>query len=261
MKLNKILTVAFLASTFALASADISWINNKDDFSTALQAGRSRFVLIEFYVDWCGWCKKLDSDTYTSPTVQKSLSNFICAKLNPEEDEEIASLAEDVGLTGYPFIYLYDTETKKSTTIEGYLEPANFAARVNAFTASVGSAQKSSNISWGNDIDAALAQAAKDKKVVFVDVTVDWCGWCKKLDTDVYTDASVASALGNFVCVKLDPEKDARAAQFLEQFNITGYPAILFLTGSGAKVDSIDGYVEAKAMLSKLNSVSRVKWY
>src|SRR5687767_13838353 len=62
-------------------------------------------------------------------------------------------------------------------------------------------------LSWTNDIRTSLRQASRQNKLVLVDVYTDWCGWCKKLDKDTYSDPSVISFLNSgFVCLKVDAE-------------------------------------------------------
>ena len=90
-----------------------------------------------------------------------------------------------------------------------------------------------------------------------VDVYTDWCGWCKKLDRDVYADAKVSEKLAkNFVAVKINPEKTSRAAQLAKQFGTRGYPHIVFVNGDGKKIGEIRGYVSANEFLQRLDKVA-----
>lgn len=51
---------------------------------------------------------------------------------------------------------------------------------------------------------------SKDKKKFFVDVYTDWCGWCKKMDQNTFTDPVIAKYLNeNFWPVKFDAESSA----------------------------------------------------
>ncbi len=52
---------------------------------------------------------------------------------------------------------------------------------------------------------------AKDKKKFFVDVYTDWCGWCKKMDANTFTDPVIIKYMNeNFWPVKFDAESSAQ---------------------------------------------------
>ncbi|MCG8574766.1 MAG: DUF255 domain-containing protein [Flavobacteriales bacterium] len=66
----------------------ISWI----DFESAIKANEEteKPFFIEFYTDWCGWCKRMDNSTFLDESVVKFLSeNFHTVKMNPETTEDI----------------------------------------------------------------------------------------------------------------------------------------------------------------------------
>jgi thiol:disulfide interchange protein len=112
-------------------------------------------------------------------------------------------------------------------------------------------------VDWGRDYDVALATAKKDKKLVMVDLYTDWCGWCKKLDKDTYSDKDVEAKLAkDFVAVKVNPEKSQRDAKLSRDFGTTGYPHIVFVDADGKKVSDIDGYLPAVQFLERLNKIS-----
>jgi Thiol:disulfide interchange protein len=58
--------------------------------------------------------------------------------------------------------------------------------------------------------DAALARAQAEKRLLLVDVYTDWCGWCKKLDREVFADGRVGAAAKDLVAVKVNAEKGGR---------------------------------------------------
>ena len=81
-------------------------------------------------------------------------------------------------------------------------------------------------MTWEQDYKAGLERAKKDKKLVMVDMYTDWCGWCKKLDKDTFSDKDVADKLAkDFVAVKLNPEKSPKGAKLAKQFGTTGLSA------------------------------------
>jgi thioredoxin-related protein len=112
-------------------------------------------------------------------------------------------------------------------------------------------------VDWGHDYDAALEAAKKDKKLVMVDLYTDWCGWCKKLDKDTYSDKDVEAKLTkDFIAVKVNPEKSERNAKLSRTFGTTGFPHIVFVDANGQKVSEIDGYLPAAQFLEQLNKIS-----
>ena len=59
---------------------------------------------------------------------------------------------------------------------------------------------------WIADFDEAVKLAKAEKKDLFVDFTgSDWCGWCKKLDAEVFSkEEFLTAAKKSFVLVALD---------------------------------------------------------
>ena len=112
-------------------------------------------------------------------------------------------------------------------------------------------------VEWGHDYDAALEAAKKDKKLVMVDLYTDWCGWCKKLDKDTFSDKDVeARVTKEFVAVKVNPEKSQQNAKLAKDFGTTGFPHIVFVDANGKKVSEIDGYLPAAQFLEQLNKIT-----
>ena len=100
--------------------------------------------------------------------------------------------------------------------------------------------------------DAGLREAGTSRRPVLVDVYTDWCGWCKRMDRDVYARADVQDYLARkFVTVKLDAESNDAARYegraytshaLAARFGVTGYPTTMFLSAKGAHLGSIPGY-------------------
>ena len=100
--------------------------------------------------------------------------------------------------------------------------------------------------------DAGLREAGTSGRPVLVDVYTDWCGWCKRMDRDVYARADVQDYLARkFVAVKLDAESSDAARYegraytsrtLAARFGVTGYPTTLFLSAKGAHLGNVPGY-------------------
>ncbi len=105
------------------------------------------------------------------------------------------------------------------------------------------------------NFDAALGRARAENRLVMIDVFTDWCGWCKKLDAETYSDARVADALKEFIAIKVNAEKGGEAVA--ERYGVDGFPTILFVSGSGQIVKKVEGYVDADEMLRIVQALRR----
>lgn len=121
---------------------------------------------------------------------------------------------------------------------------------------------------WQTDLPKAQAQAAKEKKMVLLDFTgSDWCGWCIKLNKEVFSQSDFKKyADANLVLVevdfparkKLSPEQTKANDALAKKYNIQGYPTIIVLNGEGKKVGEL-GYLAGgpKAFIAELEKLKR----
>ena len=92
----------------------------------------------------------------------------------------------------------------------------------------------------------ALAAAKSLKRPVFIDFTgSDWCGWCIKLDREVFTQKEfIRYAKNDLVLLKLDfPQRkkisEAQQKQNMElaqKFGIRGFPTIVIVDAEGKEI-------------------------
>jgi thioredoxin-related protein len=134
-----------------------------------------------------------------------------------------------------------------------------------AVVAAVPQARAGSEPGFWRSWNDGLREANESRRPVLVDVYTDWCGWCKRMDRDVYANAEVREYLNRrFVTVKLDAEA-AEPARYQErsftsrslaaQFEITGYPTTLFLRANGEHLISAPGYIPADRFLLVLRYI------
>lgn len=87
----------------------------------------------------------------------------------------------------------------------------------------------------------ALEKAKKESKLLFVDCYTSWCGPCKMLARDVFTNNEVADYFNeHFISLKVDCEK-GEGPEIKKRFNVSGYPTLLFINGKGEVVNKIVG--------------------
>jgi thiol:disulfide interchange protein len=80
-------------------------------------------IMIDFYADWCGWCKRLDQDTYVDADVMSKAKKFISLKIDADVETDLASKYRVQGL---PTILFIDHKGEEVHRVVGYRPPDKF---------------------------------------------------------------------------------------------------------------------------------------
>ncbi len=119
---------------------------------------------------------------------------------------------------------------------------------------------------WMDNFDKAKARAKAENKNILLDFTgSDWCGWCKKLDAEVFYQPEWKSyAAKNFVLVVVDSPHTFKLSSVVQkqnealktEFKVTGFPTIIILNEGGAFKGKL-GYVAGgpKAFIGALEQL------
>jgi thioredoxin-related protein len=87
-----LLVYGYTVNSQAEPKSDGFWTTDWDKGMAAAKA-QKKPVIVDFYTDWCGWCKKLDKETYSAPEIQKRFKEgWIGIKINPEDQTKTATL-------------------------------------------------------------------------------------------------------------------------------------------------------------------------
>lgn len=122
-------------------------------------------------------------------------------------------------------------------------------------------------LQWNTSLPKAQAQASKENKLVMLDFTgSDWCGWCIKLNKEVFSTSEFADyAKKNLVLVEVDfprhkeqSDEQKKANQALqEKYKIEGYPTVIVLNGAGKKLGEL-GYMDSpKKFIAELEKLKQ----
>jgi thioredoxin-related protein len=111
------------------------------------KAGRKgKKIFIDIYTDWCGWCKKMDKETFQKPEISAYLNkHFYPVKFNAEQREEIKfaghtfkyvangrrgyhelAVALLEGKMSYPTVVFLNENVEMLQRIPGYLDVPTF---------------------------------------------------------------------------------------------------------------------------------------
>jgi len=111
-----------------------------------------------------------------------------------------------------------------------------------------------SAIAWRTDFESAIAEARTSGRPAWVQFTAKWCGYCHKMEREVFGLPDVAAlAAGRFVPVKIDAD---RRADLIERFAIDGLPSTILLAPDGRELGRRSGFVEAPAFLAFLEAAA-----
>jgi thioredoxin-related protein len=112
----------------------------------------------------------------------------------------------------------------------------------------------------------ALAEAKQSGKKVLVDVYTNWCGWCKKMDKNVYGDSKIIDYLReHYISVKLNAEsaathevkgKKLSEKEIARSYGIRSFPTTVFLTPGGEAITAVPGYIDAPRFLLVLRYIN-----
>jgi len=106
-----------------------------------------------------------------------------------------------------------------------------------------------------SDWQSALEEATASRKDIFLDIYATWCGPCKMMDANVYTNATVYEYYNtNFVNLKVDGESSFGRI-LAEQYSLTAYPTMYFISASEAMIYQVVGYREPEALVASGTTV------
>lgn len=137
MKVYSLILLFILLSMNLQAQDQIQWL--KFEEAIAANEKNPKMILVDVYTDWCGWCKKMDKDTFTDPQVIAHFQkNFYAVKLNAEDTKRSfpfmgktyteAEMAAAMRVNSYPNFVVIEPGLQNIAQLPGYRAPEAFLA-------------------------------------------------------------------------------------------------------------------------------------
>ncbi|SNZ00262.1 thioredoxin family protein [Flagellimonas pacifica] len=145
----------FLLVGFHAQAQNVQWLSWDEAYQLSQTDANPKKIFVDVYTDWCGWCKKMDKNTFQNPEVAEFMSkNFYMVKFNAEKSKnpikyggekykfvphgrsgyhEFAVMLLN-GRLSYPTVVFIDTEKNIIVPIPGYRKPKQFLEIAEVFT-------------------------------------------------------------------------------------------------------------------------------
>lgn len=123
-------------------------------------------------------------------------------------------------------------------------------------------------LEW-KSIEDALELGEIEQKPILVDVWAPWCGWCKKMQKEVYPELS-AILRDEFVLTRLNRDDNESRMKFqnysltplrlAQRLNVQTIPAVVFLSPKGEYLFHVTGFTDSDKLRNILEYVSAGKY-
>jgi thioredoxin-related protein len=115
-------------------TAGVEWKSVTEALESAPKQNKK--IVLDVYTDWCGWCKRMDKDTYADSAVAAYMAeHYVASKMNPEKAGELtfdnrkftqAEFGAALEIRGYPATAFFNEQGELLTVVGGYLGPKDF---------------------------------------------------------------------------------------------------------------------------------------
>lgn len=104
---------------------------------------------------------------------------------------------------------------------------------------------------YSGSFEQALKEAAKKKRIIFVDAYTSWCGPCKMMNNSTFKDKTAGEYFNaNLISMKIDMEQ-GEGPQFAMRYGVRAYPTLLFINHKGEVVHKVLGYSDGAKLLDE----------
>ena len=105
---------------------------------------------------------------------------------------------------------------------------------------------------WHDSVAKAQAEAKAANKLILVDMFADWCGWCHRMEREVFPSEVFQGTAKNYSLLRLDTEDGKEGTKIASDFGVTSLPTFLLLTPDLGVAGYIRGYSPAEAFVERI---------
>lgn len=119
-------------------------------------------------------------------------------------------------------------------------------------TAATGKTTTPGGLEWYHNL--AEAQKANTGKPIFIDVSADWCGPCKRLEAAFHENTQVQEALKPFTLVSIKDNEGKN--EEAKQLKVEAYPTLIFFDKTGKEVGRQEGFGKIEQFITLVNDMA-----
>jgi thiol-disulfide isomerase/thioredoxin len=113
------------AAVASPAPTAVKWEHNFDRAVRRAQR-ESKPIVVDFWAEWCSWCKRLDRTTYADPFVARKAQDFVAVKVDTEGSHRDVDVAMKYDVGELPTILFLSPEGRQLWRVNGYQGPGQF---------------------------------------------------------------------------------------------------------------------------------------
>ena len=104
------------------STVKIDWLNYDEGLQKAFN--EKKLIMINFYADWCYYCKKMDNQTFNNWSIIETLKEgFVAVKVNADKERKLVSRYR---ITGFPATVFLEYNASPIQLFPGYMPPDMF---------------------------------------------------------------------------------------------------------------------------------------
>ncbi|MCV6630722.1 MAG: thioredoxin domain-containing protein [Flavobacteriaceae bacterium] len=100
--MRRIVLFFVLLSSFVVSAQQ--WQYSFED-AQKMALGTNRYILVDFWANWCGPCKAMDVDTWGTEEVQEWMQHYVSVKIDIDTHR---TLATKYNVRGIPYVFILD---------------------------------------------------------------------------------------------------------------------------------------------------------
>ncbi len=89
-----------------------------------------KLIFVDLYADWCGWCKQLEKQVYTTPRFRDFARQFVLLRVDTEDRGEGSKLAGRFGAYTLPTTLILDANLARVGRVEGFAPTEQYIAEI-----------------------------------------------------------------------------------------------------------------------------------